>query len=309
MTGFGKEGEAVLSHLLFHKSLSEAPEESRKLDRYLEMVQQLSAGTYLATDDPFERSVALAFQLVIDQGFDPWDINLVEFAKRYLAQVKRAQALNFIVAGKLVYMAWEILRRQSMSAVQHAEALRKVETFFADWQPDEFGVYVDPVEIGAGGPLLRGDVLPLEEMVRRQGSTRPVTLVELIDAFDEARREAEIAQELLKLREKYRAPAFDDQAHKENLEEEVANVWARIVRMGQGPISIGDLHDNGGREGRVVVFVSVLFLAWMGRIRLWQESLPYGEIFVEARSLQDLARLEEAKAAEPSGGAAVVATK
>lgn len=309
MTAFGREGEAVLNHLLFHKSLSEGPEESRKLDRYLEMVQQMSSGTYLATEDPFERSVALAFQLVIEQGFNPWDINLVEFAKRYLAQVRRLQTLNLIVAGKLVYMAWEILRRQSTSAVQRAEELRHVETFFADWQPDGFDAFIEPVEIGAGGPLLRGEVLPIEEMVRRQAGTRPVTLLELIDAFDEAKREAEIAAELVKLRERYGPPPFDDQAHKENLEEEIANVWARIVRIGQGPIAIGDLNENGRRDGHVAVFVSILYLARMGRIRLWQESLPFGEIFVEALATQDVVRLEDAKAEALSGGAPVVATK
>jgi segregation and condensation protein A len=53
-----------------------------------------------------------------------------------------------------------------------------------------------------------------------------------------------------------------------------------------------DLYFSG-KEDRVRVFISILFLARLGKIHVWQEKLPYGEIFLEVKVPWDIVQLED----------------
>lgn len=284
----------VLDHLMFQRALidDEDPGREERLESYVNMVEDLKRGTLVPSEDPFEQSIALAFELVVQNRFDPWDINLVEFAKMYVARVKKTSDINFIVAGKIVYMAWEILRLQSEQVLRRVDRPEQVELMFDGWNPDDLGLFVEPFELGAGESLLYSEELPIGEKVRRKVE-RPVTLIDLLDAFDEAKKEADIREELAKFMRKYRRPDFDDNAHKENLEEDIALVWERIQKCGHGAVPIVDLYLSG-KEDRVTVFVAILFLAGMGKVSLWQEKMPFGPIFIEVKVPWDIAQLEDA---------------
>lgn len=292
---FTSECGDVLNHLMFHKSIIEddaAPTREGRIEHYLKIVEEMQRGTLSASDDPFERSVATVFELVVNQQMNPWDINLIEFSKMYLARVRKASELNLIIAGKIVYMAWEILKLQSEQVLQRVDRPEQVEMMFDGWNPDNLDIFVDPFELGTGEMMLHTEEMPIDEKVRRKAE-RPVTLIDLLDAFEDAKKESDIRQELSKFMQKYRRPEFDDKAHKENLEEDIALVWERIQKCGQGSVPITDLYATG-KEDRVMVFISLLFLARMGKIQIWQEKLPYGEIFLELKVPWDIAQLEDA---------------
>ena len=289
----------VLNHLMFHKAIIEddAPENrDARLENYIGMVNEIGKGTIVQSEDSFERSIALVFELVVQQKLDPWDINLIEFSKMYLSRVKKASELNLIVAGKLVYMAWEILKMQSELVLQRVDRPEVVETMFDGWDPEGFDQFVDPFELGTGEVLLHTEELPIDEKIRRR-SDRPVTLIDLLDAFEEAKKESDIRQELSKFMQKYRRPEFDDKAHKESLEDDIAIVWERIQKFGNGAIALSDLY-NGTKEDRVTVFVAILFLARLGKVSVWQKKIPFGEIFLEVKVAWDIAQLEDATAVE-----------
>lgn len=307
---FTAECGEVLNHLMFHKAIVEEDSgaaREQRIQRYLEMVEEMQKGTLIPSDDPFERSVALVFELVVNNKMDPWDINLIEFSKMYLSRIKKATDLNLIIAGKIVYMAWEILRLQSEEVLHRVDRPERVELMFDGWDPDHLDMFVEPFDLGVGGELLHTDELPIEEKVRRRAE-RPVTLIDLLDAFEEAKRESDIRQELARFMQKYRRPEFDDKSHKENLEEDIAEVWQRIQRCGTGSVPLTDLYV-GGKEDRVKVFISVLFLAKMGKIHIWQESLPYGEIFLEVKVPWQIAELEDAVATATAGVEAASVSK
>ena len=294
---FTSECTDVLNHLMFQKAIIEddsAADRETKLEGYLRMVEEMHRGTMAPSDDPFERSVAIVFELVVNNRLNPWDINLIEFSKMYLARVRKANDLNLIIAGKLVYMAWEILKLQTEQLLQRVDRPEQVEMMFDGWDPDNLDIFVDPFDMGSGEVLLHTQDNPIQEKVRRR-SERPVTLIDLLDAFEEAKKEADIRQELSKFMEKYKRPEFDDKSHKESLEEDIAGVWERIQRCGQGSVAIADLYE-GGKEDRVKVFVSILFLARMGKLHIWQEKPPFGEIFLEVKVPWDIAQLVDATA-------------
>jgi segregation and condensation protein A len=137
------------------------------------------------------------------------------------------------------------------------------------------------------------DAVDLAEAVRHHTS-RPVSLVELLDAFDEAKREVELQLARQKARDVLKAAQerFDGKAHSEDLEKDVEMTWDRILRCGNGPIALEDIIE-GGKEDAVTVVVSLLFLSRAGKIALWQDELPYGQVFLEIKIPWDIGTLEE----------------
>jgi segregation and condensation protein A len=287
----------VINHLMFQKAIIDDDEDLQsKIGRYVSIAEDMQRGTLVPSDDPFERCVAQVFELVVQQQFNPWDINLIEFSKTYLSKVRKASEVNLIVAGKIVYMAWEILRLQSDVAVSRADRPETCELMLEGMDPSGFDMFVDPFELGGGEVLLYTEEMPIKEQIRRK-SERSVTLIDLLDAFDEAKKESDIRQELARFMQKYRRPDFDDKSHKECLEDDIAEVWERIQKFGNGPIPITDL-SNLCKEDRITVLVSMLFLAKMGKIHIWQEKPPFGEIFLEVKVPWDIAQLEDAATVE-----------
>lgn len=274
--------EAVLNHLLFHKSIISEDDDSQRIDRYLHMVEEIDKGMHIVVEDPFEKSIAAAFELVIEHMFDPWDINLREFTKMYLKQVRKEGYVNFVVAGKLVLMAWSILKLQSEEVLVWAEPPKQEEeTYFSDWELDST-IYQEPEDLDFTHAILNRSTPPIHDPVRTENE-RQVTLIELVDAFDEARKEAELQMKINEVRDKARSeriPVFTDKVHNEDLNEDITLTWQRLCQFDGIPVPLHNLF-NGDIWDRVTVFVSVLFLAGMKKVKIWQRKFPYGDIMVK----------------------------
>ena len=292
---------AVLDHLLWHKALASDHEDGGRIDNYVRMLGEIDQGLHAAVSDPFEKSIAAAFSLVIENRMDPWDLNLAQFTRMFLERMGKDGGVNFLTAGKLVAMAWEVLRRQSEGVLEHSKPPQEyVESLFDEW--DLSGVVEPPmVRVDFSEAVRTGQLLPLHEAVRREGH-RSVSLLELVDALQEAKVEAARQLELNALREHARRafrPLLEAQLHGENLSEDIGITWERVSQWNGSAIPLSQLWTPDPWD-RVTVFVSVLFLVRFGKLRAWQEDFPAGEIYVE----------RAAKAAEPvaaSPGAAVAA--
>jgi segregation and condensation protein A len=286
----------VLDHLLFHKAIIDEGERAKKIDGYLDILHQSKDGVPMASVNPLDQSIQLVFELVLSNNFDPWDIDLVEFARLY-AQKMNDEEVNFIIAGKLIFMAWSILRLQSEKVLFDHEKIEGEGLFCSDWDIDSLDAFrQEPLVLAEFCEV--PESVELTEVVRHRGS-RPVSLVELLDAFDEARKDAEanVQRQLIREAMKKAQGVFDEKAHAEDLEKDVENVWIRIQRCGPGSIRIEDIY-NCSKEDRVMVFVSLLFLAKMGRISIWQDDFPFGQIFLEVRVPWDIGTIEDATAAQ-----------
>ncbi|MEE9224396.1 MAG: hypothetical protein V3U51_06590 [Thermoplasmata archaeon] len=274
--------EAVLNHLLFHKSIISEEDDSQRIDRYLHMVHDIDKGMHIVVDDPFEKSIAAAFELVIEHMFDPWDINLREFTKMYLKQVKKEGYVNFVVAGKLVLMAWSILKLQSEEVLVLADPPKQEEeNYFSDWELDP-GVYQESEDLDFTHAVMNRPYPPIHDPIRTQNQ-RPVTLIELMDAFDEARKEAELQMTINQMRKKARCERphdFSERIHNEDLNEDITLTWNRLCRFDGQPVPLHNLYNRDIWD-RVTVFVATLFLANMDKVKIWQRKFPYGEIMVK----------------------------
>jgi segregation and condensation protein A len=278
--------EEVLNHLMFHKALTADHESGDRITRYLDMVQQIEQGHYLALRDPMEKAIAAAFELVLEQHFNPWEIDVAAFTKLYMEKVRDDGVVNFVTAGKLVAMAWTILKLQSDEIVAKADPPQREEPFFSDWDVG-VDVYDSPEQFDYTQSVLLGRV-PIAAAIRREGR-RAVTLMELMQALDEARVEAARQAEIAALREKARATSpkdFATKVHGEDLNEDLALTWSRILQFDGAPVPLESLSSHDPWD-RITVFVAVLFLTKMEKVSISQKDYPYGDILVQRVSADE----------------------
>lgn len=288
--------ERVLSYLIFHRSLIDdaaAPAgPPALLERYLALVRDLREGIHVVISDPVQKATALLFELVINEAFDPWEIDLVRFTQAYLERIRTQDAFDFAVSGRLVYMAWSILYLQS-DELLHLRAGPAAPSpgpeSLAD-TPDD--VAVDGGYLGElGSPeaaavtsavLDRSADPPLEEMVCHT-ETRPVSLLELVSAFDtaeaEARRSLHIEELRERLREQQRAPP-EVLVHGDVPERDLADAWNTCLRH---PIReefpfLELWRATEGRDRLVAVFLASLFLARENVLELYQVELGVSDV-------------------------------
>ena len=74
----------VINHLLFHKSLIDEKDDAKMINYYVDMLQKTNEGEHISIENPFERSIAIAFELVMRQHLAPWEIDLVNFSSMYI---------------------------------------------------------------------------------------------------------------------------------------------------------------------------------------------------------------------------------
>ncbi len=287
--------EEVIQHLTFHKSIIDEDRNGERINDYIEMIDEIEDESHALSNDPFENSIASIFKLVIEERMDPWEIDLVSFTEMYLSQAREKEDLNFIVAGRLVNMAWSILKMQCEYVLNSAENEKEEdeeseeEEFFNDWDVWDQEIYDEPEDLDYEEKVLKGDEMPLEEAVRRD-EKRPVSLMQLVDAFEDAKREAKYKEKMERIRKekkKEREKEFKKQkenyktrSHEENIQKDISLIWDRICCYEQNVITLNMIHDNR-RKDLITAMIAVLFLHKEKKIRVKQLGYPNGQILLE----------------------------
>jgi segregation and condensation protein A len=211
--------------------------------------------------------------------------------------------IDFIAAGKLMLMAWSVLKAQTdevLSAIARLEAQRKAEEAAAQGANPDMMEFIDQAPwMGADETtynftktVLETNPFGLPEAVHPPGE-RAVTLYDLINAFEEAKDESAtrvvLEEERAKARaelERARKAKVSGMMHNENLEEEIAQTWMKIlerIHHEESPavkVPLSVLHD-GTKPEFLSVFISSLFLAFNSRITLEQDPFPTGAILLQ----------------------------
>ncbi len=280
---------AVLEHLLFHHAIGEG---GIHIDKYLGILKGITDGEHLSMEDPGDRTAALVFELVIKEGFDPWDIDLKRFAILYMKRMKHSvrkdsikEDLDFITAGRLIFMAFRILRLRSNELL---ESLSEPDEDDYDdymelepWMEDDASYAYTKRVIEMKNP-------PVEETVTHRGDRR-ITLFELVEAFNEATDEAEgIREHNLRMKEErrrqYRLRRRDrksvgQKVHNEDYEEDINRVYSILSGLDGGLIAFRQLVQVSPIDD-ICTFIALLFLNFDEKVDVWQEDFPRGEIYV-----------------------------
>lgn len=276
----------VINHLLFHKSLIDEKDDAIKINHYIDMLQKTNEGEHISIEDPFERSIAIAFELVIQQHLNPWDIDLVSFSTMYIKRAKQ-EKIDLITAGRIIYMAWKVLKLQSNDLVVTMESQKeKYEPFGWGDIPTEMWLTKDDAYSYTNIVMNLPDS-PLEEPIRRNVK-RKVTLIELLNAFDQARKESEehmlLEQQRQEERERLATLArkrMKGTAIEDHLEEDVETIWKRIKNLSKQTMTLTEICEKDDRGELIKVLISILFLAYENKILVYQKQFPYGKIFIK----------------------------
>ena len=281
-------------------------ETSRYLDRLLELAS-LEEAEHQFLIDPFDRSVALVFQLFNSSDLDPWDVDLTIFLEMFNERIEKTENIDLPTCGKLVRMAWSILRNQASSLIERQEKSlhyeEEVWDFEGGWETE-----FDDEDYNFSLGVLSGaadEKLPsmFEGRIHRDES-RPVTLVELLMGLQSAGKLAEeqrlretIAKERRESNERARA-RFSGGLHVENLENDLKRTWnalknntnetSQSVELGdivstlnQTSLKSGMNEEEAKAEAQVTALVSALFLTNRGYVDIYQEEGSDGKIVLE----------------------------
>ena len=296
--------EKVLNYLVWNKAMiGESLSTDDLLERYMTLVKDLREGVHVVIQDPFQKATALLFELVLSEEFNPWEIDLVKFTQLYMDRVKDT-GMDFTVAGRLIYMAWNILLLQSQEILttRHSEAMEGDGTGELSPIDDTYlGEMTTPEAVDVTHSVLTGSEPPLEAMVRH-AETRPVSLMELARAFQEAEEQAkrslEIQEARNRLREAQRAIG-EVLVHGDIPESELAHAWETVAAhpVGEEFDFSEILGGSASREKVVALFIATLFLVREGVVTLHQDTPGVGPIRVRRTSEERPGRIPAPEAA------------
>ena len=280
-------------------------ETSKFLDRLMEL-STLQEAEHQFLMEPFDRSVALVFQMFQSSDLDPWDVDLSSFIEMFNQRIKTAENIDLPSCGRLIRMAWAILRDQSSTLIERQERALDFDEdetweFDGGWEAefaDEDYNFSLGVMTGAADEALPSI---FEGRIHRDEG-RPVTLGELLLGLKDASRLAEeqrirewIAKERRDANEKARA-RFSGSLHVEDLEGDLKRTWTSLKSKssGDGAVSLREVADDlnatslsqgiaeeeARAEAQVTAFVSTLFLTNRGYVGLTQEGGDDGKILL-----------------------------
>ena len=279
-------------------------ETSKFLDRLMELCT-LEEAEHQFLIDPFDRSVALVFQMFHSSDLDPWDVDLSSFIEMFNERIETAENIDLPSCGRMIRMAWSILRGQASSLIERQERAMDPEEeteweFEAGWEAE-----FDDADYNFSVGIMTGaadESLPsmFEGRIHRDEG-RPVTLGELLLGLKDASRIAEeqrtrekIAKERREAHDRERA-RFSGSLHVEDLEGDLKRTWEALKSrsMKSESVGLGDVAEELIRnskpgmgaeeaktESQVTAFVSSLFLTNRGYISLDQEGGYNGRILL-----------------------------
>ena len=287
-------------------------ETNRYLDRLVEL-SLVEEAEHQFLIDPFDRSVALVFQMFHNTDLDPWDVDLSVFLELFNQRINESENIDLPTCGRLVRMAWSILRGQASSLLERQERSLTDEEVEETWDfEDSWESEFSDEDYNFSVGVLTGaasDVLPtmLEGRIHREEG-RPVTLGELLMGLqaagrlsEEQKMREEIAKERREANEKARA-RFGGSLHVENLEDDLKRTWdalrsrtleekestnlSEIVEvLEKGSIDSGLSIEDAKSEAQVTALISSLFLTHRGYAEVSQDL--NGNISLKNLHLQD----------------------
>lgn len=273
----------VVQHLLWHKALVQDGDDGARINGYIEMVQASRDAEHVAIRDGFHRDLAIAFELVLQHHLNPWDIDLSKFAQMYLLEA-RGRGVDLVTAGRILLMAFSVLKLQSDELAERAVLRPAEETGWGDI-PD-FTFSDDQMDYNSR--ILALPRAPIDEKIRHKGD-RKVTLMELLSAFEEVHAESQQRLVLneqklaarLSLRRKMRG-RLGNMMHEDDVQAEMTETWERILDYPGTPVPFSTLYEKNPAD-LVQTLRGVLDLTKAQRITVSQEDFPRGEIWISPR--------------------------
>ncbi len=207
-------------------------------------------------DDPIEILVRLAK----DHEIDPWNINIIEVADKFLEQLESHRS-DIRYFGRTLHYAAILLRMKADAIIDEKEGEEGEKEELDHFDIEEY---------------------PIPEPQIRRRSKRPVTLDELISELKKAEK-VEIRR-VARSKEKGEKPIMSvgdilSVAHEERIEENILELGAILNEKFKQKdiITLDELLDHN--TDKIITYISLLFMATRKEIWLEQPEL-FGELYI-----------------------------
>ncbi|NOQ28588.1 MAG: segregation/condensation protein A [Methanosarcinales archaeon] len=210
-------------------------------------------------DDPIEILVRLAK----DNEIDPWNINIIEVADKFLEQLESHRS-DIRYFGRTLHYAAILLRMKADAIIDEKEGEEEEKEELDHFDIEEY---------------------PIPEPQIRRRSKRPVTLDELISELKKAEkveiRRVARSKEKGVGREKSVMTVDDilSVAHEERIEENIRELGMILNEKfkQKDVITLDELLDHD--TDKIITYISLLFMATRKEIWLEQPEL-FGELYI-----------------------------
>lgn len=227
------------------------------------------------TDEPVDVLVNLAQEGEID----PWDIDIVRVTDKFLERLDDGDLAR---SGRALLYASILLRMKSDYLVEEDTEEEENDDEVMEWvaASEPHGIQEDPLQ-----DLEREFKRRLRRRKVRERS-KPETLDELVRELRERERRSwwkekrEYDMSGSGMVESLPPPTTEEavsNAHKEDIEEHIDRVWSRVSNEFEGRDELLFRELDGSL---ITTYISLLFLASRGRLRLEQDDF-YGDLWIK----------------------------
>ena len=216
-------------------------------------------------DQPAWKTILI--QLVKKEHMDPWDIDVVDLAEKYLTKIHALEKADLRVPANAILAASILLRLKAktikLSSLEEweedeEEKARKIaeqQLLFSD----------DNIPDLHGGRMTREGAVSLDELV-----------LGIQDILEKTKQKAAKKRAL-----GFEIPEFNIPLGEKDIESRTEDILARVKDRSDstGVVRFSQLLNEKHSLEMVQVFVPLLFLANKGELAMWQEAF-WGEVFV-----------------------------
>jgi len=203
---------------------------------------------------------SLLLEIVKEEGFDPWNVNISTLTEKYIKTIKQLEKLDFKLSGKVLLAASILLKiksdhitRKEMSKQEKNQIIQKIQ----EEELDE----INQKKIVPRIPLPR---------------ERRVTLNELVDSL---RKALEVKDRRVKRHKEVAKRRIELKFKKVNINTRISNLYQRIQSFfnRKKDVFFTDLLPSRKRDDVVDTYLPLVYMANENKIQLEQKKL-FGKI-------------------------------
>lgn len=226
------------------------------------------------------------YELINNEGLDPWNIDLGILTKKYIESLKELRNVDFNVSGKFLTIAVFLLKTKTDVLIERD--IRGIENTIADLQSnsDDFDNLEDleglDLDLDEGIPKKKKYVLKYRNPIARK---RKVTIFDLIKTLEKTfeqsnKRRANFLQR--KASGRYDGPMYEKRPKDlKQLIEELYDFIVNELSSKAGHVHFSKIVDGIGNKMEILEkFIPLLHLTNHGKVALNQDE-HFGEIKIE----------------------------
>ncbi len=228
----------------------------------------------------------ILLDLVRSERMNPWDIDLVLLAQKYLERIRSMQSNNLYVPANALLACAILLNMKADVLRQYFREEEEQAPEFVEDFVDDFALALDVPEDPAGDASEESSGTtpePPEVLPPARITARRVSLEELLAAMERVMKAKKRVPRQNAVNIEPFEEFFED-LEQEDVDRIIAETYERIKASAdsEGLTTLSRIVPSNRAEDIVRTFLPVLYLANDGKINVWQEE-PFAEIFIAVR--------------------------